>query len=235
MWMLYFMMSLLTAGVVIKLVNPLMGRGRFRAAAARTAADRSLALVLMMLVPVLSLVLYLSAGRPDLKGHQAVFYNLEDLHRRHLSLLAQRPMTILLERDATDIGALRTLADIHTSLGNHDEAVKFYAQTVRAAIAKQDDFLRLYAVALGQAQIRANDGTVGDDAVATFHFVQTLYPESPLARHYLALHKRQAGDIDGAIDDWMLLLSEGPTRAYWKAMVRDALEEARRSLRQQEK
>lgn len=235
MWVLYFMMSLLAAGVVIKLVNPLMGRGRFNAGGTATQADRTLALALMMVVPVLSLALYLSAGRPDLKGHQAVFYNLEDLHRRHLSLLAQRPMTILLERDATDIGALRSLGDIHTSLGNHDEAVKFYAQTVRAAIAKQDDFLRLYAVALGQAQIRARNGTVGDDALATFHFVLTLYPESPLARHYLALYKRQSGDIAGAVQDWMQLLSEGPTRAYWKSMVRDALEEARRVLKQQEK
>lgn len=233
MWGLYFLMSLLAAGVVIKLVNPLMGRGRFKSGGAATQADRRLALVLMMVVPVLSLSLYLSTGRPDLKGYQAVFYNLEDLQRRHLSLLAQRPMTILLERDATDIGALRSLADIHTSLGNHDEAVKFYAQTVRAAIAKQDSFLRLYAVALGQAQIRANDGIVGDNAVATFHFVLTLYPESPLARHYLALRKRQDGDIQGAMNDWMVLLNEGPTRAYWKSMVRDALEDARRSAKVQ--
>lgn len=233
MWALYLMMSFLTAGLVIKLVNPLMGRGRFRSGGARTQADRALALVLVMVVPVLALVLYLSAGRPDLKGHQAVFYDLEDLQRRHLSLLAKRPMTILLERDGTDIGALRTLGDIHTSLGNHDEAVKFYAQTVRAAIAKQDDFLRLYAVALGQAQIRANKDIVGDDAVATFHFVQTLYPESPLARYYLALRKQQDGDVQGAVDDWMVLLSEGPTRAYWKVMVRNSLEEGRRLLANQ--
>jgi cytochrome c-type biogenesis protein CcmH/NrfG len=233
MWSLYFMMSLLAAGVVIKLVNPLMGRGRFRHGDTLTRADRSLAVMLMMIVPVLSLVLYLSAGRPDLKGYQAVFYDLEELNRRHMSLLAERPMTILLERDGSDLGALRTLGEIHTNLGNHAEAAKFYAHAVRSAIAKQDSFLRLYAVALGEAQIRTNGGKVGDDAVATFQFVLTLYPESPLARHYLVLRKRQDGDVQGAIDDWFILLNEGPTRSYWKTMVREALEEARRTQRQQ--
>lgn len=232
MWMLYFMMSLLAAGVVIKLVNPLMGRGRFRHGDPLTRADRSLAVILMMVVPVLSLMLYLSAGRPDLKGQQAVFYNLEEMNRRHLSLLAQRPMMILLEKDANDLGALGTLGEIHTSLGNHAEAVKFYAHAVRAAIAQQDDFLRLYAVALGESQIRANGGRVGDDAIATFRFVLTLYPDSPLARHYLALRRKQDGDVQGAIDDWLVLLNEGPTRSYWKVMVREALEDARRDLRQ---
>jgi len=232
MWMLYVMMSFLAAGVVIKLVNPLVGRGRFRADGPLTQADRSLAVMLVMLVPVLSLALYLAAGRPDLKGQQAVFYNLEELNRRHLSLLAQRPMMILLERDADDLGALGTLGDIHTSLGNHAEAVKFYSHAVRAAIARQDDFLRLYAVALGEAQIRVNDGKVGDEAVATFEFVRALHPDNPLARYYLALRKKQDGDVQGAMDDWLSLLNEGPTRAYWKAMVRTALEEARRELRQ---
>lgn len=226
------MMSFLTAGVVIKLVNPLLGRGRFRHGDSMTRADRALAVMLMAAVPLLSMALYLSAGRPDLKGYQAVFYGVEELNARHLSLLAQRPMMILLERDENDVDALRTLGGIHNSLGNYEEAVKFYAHAVRSALAKQDPFLRLYAVALGEAQVRANGGRVGDDAVETFRFVETLYAESPLARHYLILSKKQDGDVRGAIDDWLVLLNEGPTRAYWKAMVRDALEDARQTLKQ---
>lgn len=231
MWTLYLLMSFLAAGVVIKTVHPLLGRGRFRQGGVVSRADRHLAAGLMFVVPVVSLGLYLSAGQPDMKGQQAVFYNLEDLSKRHLSLLAQRPMTILLEQDPNDLGALRTLGKIHTDLGNHAEAVKFFGHAVRSAVAQQDPFLRLYVVALGEAQIAANNGKVGDDALETFHFVRTIYPESPLARHYIALRKKQDGDVEGAVQDWLVLLNEGPTRAYWKAYVRSALKDARTQLR----
>lgn len=233
MWTLYILMSFLAAGVVIKTVHPLLGRGALRLPGAVSRADRLLAGTLMFVIPVVSLTLYLSAGRPDMKGQQAVFYNLEELSKRHLSLLAQRPMSILLEEDPNDLGALRTLGKIHTDLGNHAEAVKFFSHAVRSAVTQQDPFLRLYVVALGEAQILANNGKVGDDALATFQFVRTIYPESPLARHYIALRKRQDGDVEGAVQDWLVLLNEGPTRAYWKEKVRIALEESREILRRQ--
>jgi len=237
MWSLYIFMSMLTAGVVIKLINPLLGRGRFAHKAAGgtvgdtvTKADRSLVGVLLMIVPVAALSLYLVNGRPDLQGRPAVFYDLEAMGQRHLSLLAQRPMQILLEKDADDIGALKMLGKINSDLGNHAEAVKFYSHLVRSGVLQEDPYVRLYAVALGESQILANNNVVGDDAVATFHFVQTLYPESPLARHYLALRKFQQGKAEEAIAEWMQLLNEGPTRSYWKEMVRTQLGIARASL-----
>lgn len=239
MWALYVLMSMLTAGVVIKLVNPLLGRGRFAhidiaAKTAVTKADRSLVGVLLMIVPVATLSLYLMGGRPDLPGHPAIFYDLEAMGQRHLSLLAERPMQILLEKDADDIGALKMLGKINTDLGNHAEAAKFYSHLVRSAVMQDDPYVRLYAVALGESQILANNNTVGDDAVATFHFVQTIYPESPLARHYLALRKFQQGDVETAVSEWMQLLNEGPTRSYWKEMVRDQLALARAALQKKE-
>ncbi len=228
MTMLYVLMAVLTAGVCIKLVHVLSPRG---GNARVTREDRFLVGVIVLVLPAAALALYLLVGRPDLKAQQAIFDMTADLSVRQASLLARKPMDILVKQNPDDIGAHISLAEINQRIGRYDDEVKFMARAVALAAAVDDLYLRNYAVALGQAQIRASKGIVGDDALETFAFVRSLYAESPLARHYEALAIAQRGEPARAITLWRELLSEGPTRAYWKAMVRKAIADTERGMR----
>lgn len=228
MTMLYVLMAVLTAGVCIKLVHVLSPRG---GNARVTREDRFLVGVIVLVLPAAALAFYLLTGRPDLKAQQAIFDMTADLSTRQAALLARKPMDILVKQNPDDIGAHISLAEINQRIGRYDDEVKFMARAVALAAAVDDPYLRNYAVALGQAQIRASKGIVGDDALETFAFVRSLYAESPLAAYYEALAIAQRGDPARAITIWRALLSEGPTRAYWKELVRKSIAETERDMR----
>lgn len=228
MMMLYVFMAALTAGVCLKLLHTLAGpAGAGRA----TREDRFLAGVIVLLLPVAALSFYLLTGRPDLKAQQAIFDMTAGLHMRQAALLAQRPMAVLVGQNPDDIGAHLSLAEINRRIGRYEEEVRFLARAVALGAAAEDPLLRHYAITLGQAQVRQNGGTVGDDALATFSFVRGLYPEDPVSRHFEALAIAQRGDLAAALALWRTLLSEGPSRAYWKDMVRKAMSDARSEMR----
>jgi cytochrome c-type biogenesis protein CcmH len=237
MTMLYVLMAVLTAGVCIKLVHVLAapaGAGQVDASRPSrplrraSRADRFLVAVVVVLLPAAALTTYLLIGRPDLRAQQAIFDMTADLQNRQAALLAQRPMAVLVGQNPDDIGAHLSLAEINRRIGRYDDEVKFLARAVALGTAAQDPLLRHYAVTLGQAQVRLSGGMVGDDALATFSFVRGLYPDDPLSRHYEALALAQRGDSAAALALWRPLLSEGPSRAYWKDLVRKAMSDARK-------
>lgn len=234
MTMLYVLMAALTAGVCIKLVHVLaVPAGAGQAEGSRplrraSRADRFLVAVVVLLLPATALTTYMLTGRPDLRAQQAIFDMTSDLQMRQAALLARRPMAVLVGQNPDDIGAHLSLSEINRRIGRHDDEVKFLARAVALGAAAEDPLLRHYAVTLGQAQVRQNGGTVGDDALATFSFVRGLYPDDPLSRHYEALALAQRGDPAAALVLWRSLLSEGPSRAYWKDLVRKAMSDARK-------
>ena len=90
MWHLYIIASMLAAGVVIKLMLALAGKGRHRHGGAVTAADRKLGLALAAVIPIATLCLYLPLGRPDLPGSPAIFNNPGEMWSRQQALLRTR-------------------------------------------------------------------------------------------------------------------------------------------------
>lgn len=230
MWHLYIFMSLLAAGIVLKVVHPLIGRGRLRHGDAVTKGDYRFLAVLTAALPVFSLGLYLFLGEPDLQGRPATLEQYQELAQRHMSLLAQRPFMTLVKKNPHDIGALESLAHINYRLKNYKEAVSFYKQAVEEA-RKQDDFRqRLLANVMGEVQVEANSGIVGADAVETFNYVLALHPDNPIARYYLALRKAQDGKYQEAIDEWTALLEGGYPEIYWKQRVREKIAETKKKL-----
>ncbi len=231
MWGFYIVASALTAGVVIKIMMTLANRGRFRHAGASDISDKKLSMVLAVLLPLGALAVYLPLGRPDLPSSPAIFSNMEETFLRQEALMKERPYQILVEQNPDDLGALLQLATINFRTGDFNQSVKFYKRAVVQAQKTDNALLRVYAVSLGEVQVLASGGTVGDDAIGTFDYVRTLYPESPIARYYLALAKAQRGDPATAIAEWEALLGEGAPRAYWKAQVRDGISKARAQLK----
>lgn len=232
MWHLYFFMSILTAGIVLKLVHPLMGRGVHRHLDAVTRNDRRFVYVLVAVLPVAALALYLWAGRPDMRGAPVYVTNYMELGDRHYSMLAKRPLEILLEQNGEDAGALISLAQINYNLKNYEDAARYFGAALEIAKRTGDWRTRPLATALGESQVEMAGGTVTPEAKETFDFILTMHPENPLARHYLALYKAQAGDLETAVAEWSRLLNEGPSsEPYWKVRVRQNLARAREELR----
>ena len=162
----------------------------------------------------------------------AIFNNPGEMWSRQQALLRRHPLQVLLESDPGDLSALVQLAGISSQLGAYPEAVAFYLRAVVAAQKSNDMLLRVYVVLLGEAQVKATKGKVGDDAIGSFEYARTLYPGSPIARHYLALAKAQRGDPAAAITEWEALLGDGSPRAYWKEQVRKALAETRAEMKE---
>lgn len=231
MWHLYILMSMLAAGITLKLVHPLIGKGRLKHDGAITQDDRRLALILVLVMPLLSLPLYLGLGRPDMPGAPAIFAGFADQNAQHTSLLAERPLRILIEKNPNDVGALISLALVNQRIARYDDAEAFFQRALMAAEKAGDWRLRPAANMMGEMQVEAAGGIVTEKAHDTFLYVQKLHPENPIARYYIGLWKYQQGQVQEALDDWVALINEGPPNIHWKARVRDGIAMARADLR----
>ncbi|MBI1214490.1 MAG: hypothetical protein GC185_01565 [Alphaproteobacteria bacterium] len=227
---LYALCGFLCLVTALKIVAPLLDRGRFRHGAGVTGADRRLAAVLFCLVPVFALSLYLSLGRPELPSRFALFHDVTALMDRQDDLLAEEPLRVLLEENPEDLGALLQMAGLNARLGRDARAVVFYEHAVRIAAAQDNILLEQYMQSLGRTQVDAAHGTVDAAAMRTFDAILKRRPEDPIALYYAALFKAQHGDEQGAIADWTKMLSTGTPLVYWKWNVRAAIAAARAHL-----
>ena len=137
MWHLYIFMGALTAGIVLKIVHPLLGRGRHRHSDAQTKADRYLAGGLVFFLPLVSLGVYLALGSPDMKGAAVLMTRDRSVWQavgdHHAALLAVRPMQRLVEGNPQDIGALMTLGQINHRLKKYDAAILYFRRALEVA------------------------------------------------------------------------------------------------------
>lgn len=223
MWGFYFLISLLSAGVILKVVHPLIGRSVHPHGLA--VSDRRLAAVIILFLPVLTLAFYLYLGRPDLKGTPALLDQYRELNQRHLALLAEQPAKILIEKNPEDLGAVLALAEINLRLKNYPMAIKFYALGADIAHKLQDWRERPVLTALLETQVEGASGTVTEEALDTIARIRAMHPQNPLAGYFAALHKAQTGNIPDAISEWRELLSEGNPEIYWKVRVREKISE----------
>lgn len=231
MWGLYILMALLTAGVAVKTLVPLIGgHGRFKHRGPVTTADRALFFLLIVILPLLPITFYLFLGKPELRGSQAVFKDLVAQHRRHNSALTEKPLRRLLEEDPNDIGALMTLGALSMEMGKPDEALIFLERGYRLARETDDYYLRSLAPAYGEAIVFVNNGHVTPEAKEAFDFTRSIYPQSFLARYYLALYRAQNGEKEAALDVWYDLLTEGRPHAGWKERVRASISTVQKEL-----
>jgi cytochrome c-type biogenesis protein CcmH len=230
MWYFYIVAAMIAASVLIKVLQPVLGRGRWKHGGAVTKADKRLAMSLAVLLPVFTLLVYLPLGRPDLPGSPRIFSDLSELNIEHANLLARRPMERLVESAGHDIGALMNLAQINLKQGRYDDAVKFYRRAAAAAADQGDMRYRIAVSVLGETLVMQANGTVTDEAKDVFGEVLKVHAANPIARYYMALYKAQHGDPAEALAEWRELLNDGMPTIYWKARLRKEMAKARAAL-----
>ncbi len=230
MWHLYILMGMLAAGILVKIVHPLLGKGRHKHGEALTKNDRVFVYSLVAALPVLSIGIYLMLGEPDLPGAPATLMDYQEIPMRHAALLSVKPFKILVEKDPHNVGALSSLAQANYRIKNYEQAILFFRKAADEAEVQQDLSFRPLLVTLGEVQVEANNGAVNKDALETFGRVIAIYPESPIARYYIALWKAQEGKYEEAITEWTALLEGGYPEIYWKRRVREKIAETRKKL-----
>jgi cytochrome c-type biogenesis protein CcmH len=112
------------------------------------------------------------------------------------------------------------LARTEIGLGRYKDAAEAYRHAVELS-GRKPEILGDW----GEAQVLAANGTVTPGAKEAFEGALSDPESAPRARYYLALAKSQAGDAQGALQDWVDLEADSPAEAAWLPLLRRRIAE----------
>lgn len=189
----------------------------------------AIALAAAAMVIAGAVTLYALKGRPDVASVPA------RAHPAVVSLEAQptppaqsvgsvdamvEKLAARLEQNPDDANGWRMLGWSYFNLKRHKEAADAYARAVALAPDNAG-----YQAAYGEAMVMASGGFVTDEAKAIFSKTLALDPQDERARFFMGLAKDQAGDVEGAIADWIAMVNTAPADADWTADLRRRIAE----------
>lgn len=195
-----------------------------QAAVTGGSAWRIVAGVLGIAAPVAALGLYLTVGTPGQTGGPFAGGEAPAAQAGPEGMTAEEAVAALakaLQSRPDDAEGWGLLGRSYLGMGRYAEAAEALARAYRLAPDRVE-----IAAALGEAQVAAAEGVVGPDAKAVFERVLAEDPREPRARFYLGLAKAQAGDVRGALQDWVDLVALSPAEAPWLASVREQIARA---------
>ena len=179
-----------------------------------TRQTMTLVAVLLVLVGG-SAALYLDLGSPTLPSKPLALrdinaekqklagdtQNLENLVKRLADRLQEQP---------ENVDGWVLLGRTLNRMGRYEEAANTFLQATKIEPGDVD----LY-VGAGESFYYHAKGNVSADALAAFKKAEDLAPDHPGVRFYLALHKAENGDDQGALDGWLALYADSdPSEAY---------------------
>jgi cytochrome c-type biogenesis protein CcmH len=178
---------------------------------------RAVALAALVLLPALSISLYLALGHPSLPGlplaarlsAPTVPDDIETLIAKVEAHLAQAP---------EDGRGWEVIAPVYLRLGRLEDSAQAYRNAIRilgSSVERQSG--------LGEAILAAEGGVVTEEARSAFEAARALDPKAPGPRYIIALAAEQEGKREEAAKELRALLSETPADAPWRALVEEAL------------
>ena len=174
-------------------------------------------LVVILIVPILTVGLYLRLGAPD--------YEDMPLQARLQSQPANMDMAAALARieahlaqEPDDARGWEIMAQVYARLERPGDAAKAYRNLIRLQGASPD-----LLMALGQSLVFADQGRVSEEAVAAFQKVLFAEPDRLEPRFYLALAAEQQGDKAKALEGYAKLLADAPADAPFASMVSERI------------
>ena len=174
-------------------------------------------LAVILIVPILTVGLYLRLGAPD--------YADMPLQARLQAQPANMDMAAALARieahlaqEPDDARGWEIMAQVYTRLERPGDAAKAYRNLIRLQGASPE-----LLMALGQSLVFADQGRVNEEAVAAFQKALIVEPDRLEPRFYLALAAEQQGDTARALEGYVKLLAEAPADAPFAPMVRERI------------
>lgn len=190
-----------------------------QSAAAVSAPHRGIAFSLAILVPILSVGLYLAVGSPGLPSQP---------HAERMMVSTQQASTDeliakveeQLRKTPEDGRGWAVLAPVYKRLMRFGDAANAYGQAIRL-LGETPERLAGFA----QSEIIANNGLVTEAAHRALNRWLLLQPENPEANFWLAQALEQDGKTGEAIAKYRQLLSKSPPDAPWRASVEQRVAE----------
>uniref|UniRef100_UPI0035B1A0B9 c-type cytochrome biogenesis protein CcmI n=1 Tax=Dongia sp. TaxID=1977262 RepID=UPI0035B1A0B9 len=173
------------------------------------APSHGLLITAAVILPLLGFGLYLMLGAPDLPGEP--FQARQDGASPAVASAELKALEADVAARPTDAKAWVALAMGYDAEGRAQDAATAYGKAV--ALGAVD---AATLAAYGQALLIANEGQMNDAATTSFRRAIAADPSNPTARFFLALGKAQAGDVEGALTDWMALEKDTPKDAPWR-------------------
>jgi cytochrome c-type biogenesis protein CcmH len=169
-------------------------------------------------IPVLSLGLYLSVGRPDLPDKQfspaQAAAQQQAAQVADIETMAAR-LAEHLKKNPSDPQGWRMLGLAYANLDRAADAAKALEHAV-ALDGSNADLLAQY----GEALVRVADGLVTPEAQGIFQRTLAIDPKEPRARFYRGLSLEQQNKPEEALAAWVSLLRDAEAGAEWMPAVR---------------
>jgi cytochrome c-type biogenesis protein CcmH len=192
------------------------------AAPGSTGRRRGAAVAILLIVPAVSLGVYLWLGQPetpdaplaerkaDPNSQEAIQFAIAKIEAR----LASHP---------DDARGWEVLAPVYMRLGRYDDAAGAFRQLLRLKGEHDPNLLSAY----GEALLAAANGVVTSEAHAAFDAALKIDPNKPMAKFYSALALEQDGDIAKARALYEELEPQAKGQAPWMFGLRAHLEALR--------
>jgi len=176
----------------------------------------ALLVVLLVTVPLGAFGLYFGVGNPGLgdlplAARVAEQNSQADPAVRDGQIRAMiQDLEARLEQEPDNPRNWNILGQAYEMLGDMPAAIHAYQKLVEFTDRHPDAL-----IILGEALFVEADQVVKPDALALFKEARTQDPENPMTYYYGALERQQADDLQGAIDEYLGLLSVSPSNGQW--------------------
>lgn len=177
---------------------------------------RVVALAALVVLPVLSLGLYLVLGSPLLPGQPLAARVNPPGSPPIAQLVAQ--VESHLERNPQDGRGWEVVAPVYMQMGRFDDAARAFRNAIiyNGATATRE-------ANVGEALAAGAKGVVTAEAKQAFERALVLDPSEAKARYFLGLSAAQDGRTAEAAAMWRELLASAPADAPWAGFVREEL------------
>ena len=172
-------------------------RGRFAGALPVLAA--------LVVVPALSVAVYLKAGRPGMPDLPIANRIDKSPQARDIAALVRKVEQRLRENPKDRRGWL-VLAPVYARQGQYAKAASAYKNAIRLSDKPDADLYNAY----GEALVFAARGRFSPEARRAFAMALKLAPGNPMSRFYLAMAAAQDGDNKKAVAELNRLLADLP-------------------------
>lgn len=191
---------------------------------AETRASRLLYAVAAA-VPLVSIALYLAAGRPELPARPFAERQSAPIADKSIAEVIDRIEQQLREHPDDGKG-WDVVAPVYLRLERYADAAYAYAQSNRLL---GENVKRLMGFA--QATMLAENGIVTDPVRGAANRILALEPDRIEPRIWLTLGKEQDGDLAGALADFKAMLEKAPADAPWREPVTNRMAAIDRKLK----
>ncbi|MFO1088288.1 MAG: c-type cytochrome biogenesis protein CcmI [Hyphomicrobiales bacterium] len=187
------------------------------ASPASSASHRTLAALLVVLVPAAAFGIYLVNGKPALPSVPLADRLEHAVERGDFPAMVAKVEKHLAE-NPNDAHGWMVIAPSYTRLGRDADAAAAYAKIIELSGPTPELLSNL-----GESLMAANDGLVSAEARSAFDQALKIDPKFPKARFYRTLAEEQAGNTQVALDGWKALLADAPADAPYKAAVEERI------------